>query len=98
MRLPAAPTMGCPPRFRLGTGWEPVRPSGAEPTVLEDPPLDPTDPAVPAEEPLDDPPGPDAGRSLAVPEDDDPGGVARPWALASWGIPRPAATSTAMSI
>src|SRR5579864_7333201 len=105
MRPPAVPMTGRPLRFRLGSGCPPVRPPDVQPIPLpstDEPPLDPTDPAVPTEDPLDDPP--ELGRSVAVPDDEDPGGGLRPCAIASWGIPRPTAptaptaTSTAISL
>jgi hypothetical protein len=53
---------------------------------------------VPAEDPPDDPLELGADRSAAVPEDDDPAGAVRPWALASRGIPSPIATSTVINV
>jgi hypothetical protein len=93
----ADPTTGRPLRSRLGTAWPAVRPSEAEPPALDEPPFDPTELAVP-EDPLDEPLELGAGRSVAAPEDDDPGGAVRPWALASWGTPSPTATSSAINV
>jgi hypothetical protein len=78
MRLPAVPIVGCPPRARLRTGSVTVRPLGAEAPAFGEPPFDPTELAVPTEDPLDDPLELGAGRSVAVPDDDDPGGAVRP--------------------
>jgi hypothetical protein len=51
---------------------------GAEAPAFGEPPFDPTELAVPTEDPLDDPLELGAGRSVAVPDDDDPGGAVRP--------------------
>src|ERR1700683_1695828 len=98
MTLLAVPTEGCPLRLRLGTGWPVVRPPEGAPTTLDEPPDDPTALGVPADDPPEDPPALDAGRSVAVPADDDPAGAVRPWALASSGIPSPTATIAAINV